>query len=93
MKSPEKMTLKELTALSTRIDRAMDAAKEKEVETVRAEAEKLANAAGMTLADLFGSTRKKRKAKARIVNPLDKSQSWSGLGRKPVWLKELEANA
>jgi DNA-binding protein H-NS len=93
MKSPEKMTLKELTALSTRIDRAMDAAKKKEVETVRAEAEKLANAAGMTLADLFGKKRTKHAKKPRIVNPLDKSQSWSGLGRKPVWLKELEANA
>jgi DNA-binding protein H-NS len=100
MKKIAKMTLKELIARKQNIESElvwiadrMDAEKEKEKESVRAEAEKLAAASGMTLADLFNGTRKKRKAKARIINPDNKSQSWSGLGRKPVWLKEIEANA
>ena len=84
------MNLKELTALSTRIERAMDAAKAKELEAVRAEAEKMAANAGLTLADLFGKKRTKHAKKPRIVNPANKSQSYGGYGPKPKWLKEME---
>jgi DNA-binding protein H-NS len=100
MKKIAKMTLKELTARKQNIESElvwiadrMEAEKEKEKEVIRAEAEKLAAASGMTIADLFGKARKKRKALRRVYNPSNKSQSWGGAGPKPKWLKEIEANA
>ena len=97
MKKIAKMTLKELIARKQNIESElawiadrMDAEKEKEKESVRAEAEKLAAASGMTLADLFGKKRTKRAKKPRIVNPANKTQSYGGYGPKPKWLKEME---
>lgn len=93
MKNIKNMSLKELLQASVEIERAKAAAEQKERGRVLAEAEKLAAAAGYTLADVFNVPRKKRRAKKpRIVNPSDKTQSYSGLGRKPAWLKQLEGN-
>lgn len=90
MKPIDKMTLKELDNLSARVEKARLAARQIEMDRVRAEAEKLAAASGMTIKDLFNTPRKTRKAKPRIVNPKDKTQSWGGHGPKPAWLKEIE---
>ena len=87
MKPIEKMTFKELTALSVRVDKALAAARVQEANKIRAEAEKLAAASGITLADLFG---KKHAKKPRIVNPANKAQSYGGYGPKPKWLTELK---
>ena len=92
MKKIANMSLKELLQASVEIERAKAAAKQKERGRVLAEAEKLAAASGMTLAELF-VTRKKRSKKPRIVNPADRTQSYGGYGPKPAWLKRIEGKS
>lgn len=92
MKKLENMTMTEMRSLSARVQQAMNAARAKEIEKLRIEAEKLAAKSGMTIADVFGDQPRKRRSN-RIYNPADKTQSYGGYGPKPKWLKAMERAA
>ncbi len=88
----KKMSEKELKKLQSDVETALA----KLAESKRSEALKAAEAAagkfGFKLSDVVGSPAKKRKpAAAKYRNPEDKSQTWSGRGRQPVWYKEALA--
>jgi len=59
-----------------------------------AELEEVARAKGFTLAELTGATivRKRAPASAKFANPADKSDTWSGRGRKPRWYEAALKN-
>lgn len=48
---------------------------------------------GFSLAELTGAvkTRKRSPSVAKYANPADKSDTWSGRGRKPRWFSEALA--
>lgn len=96
------MSQKDLKALQSKIDTALNRIVKKEKKDALAAAEKVAKAHGFTLAELLDigaakpATKKQTKAKkppapAKYANPADKSQTWTGKGRQPAWFKEAFA--
>jgi DNA-binding protein H-NS len=85
----EDMTLKQIKDLEARIA----AAKAKFADTARAELKAKIDAlivgSDFTISDLYpmaGRGRKRSKSFAKYANPEDRSQTWTGRGRKPNWL-------
>lgn len=85
-----KMSLKELIALQGDIEHAILAARQRERQEVLAKMEELAQDAGFSINELVGAKgRGKGKASAsaaKYVNPDNRSETWTGRGRKPNWL-------
>ena len=83
----EKMPLKELTTLQIRISQAIAEKRIEERSEVKAKLEELAQASGFSVADLFGGRGGKRgKVAPKYRNPKDPSQTWTGRGRRPLWI-------
>jgi len=85
----DKMSLKELVELEGDVKRAIVAAKERERSELKAKVAALAEDAGFSISELFGATRggrAKGTAGAKFINPDNRSETWTGRGRKPNWL-------
>lgn len=83
----DKLTLKELLELRTRVDKAIVTAQDRERAALRAKFESMASDAGFGLSDLIGSRSTKGKpVAAKYMNPDNPAETWSGRGRKPKWL-------
>lgn len=89
----DKMTLKELVELESKVQRAIAAARDREKSNLKEKMAELAKSHGFSVADLFGGVRgSKTGAKgksvgvAKYANPENKSDTWTGRGRKPNWL-------
>lgn len=94
----DKMTLKELLDHQVKLERALAAAKVKEKAKLQQEIAALAAKRGFSLDELTGGGAKRgrgrppknSKAKsvgvARYANPEDRTDTWTGRGRKPNWL-------
>ena len=83
----DKLSLKELLELRTRVEKAIVTAQDKERSALRAKFESMASEAGFGISDLFGSRSTKGKTvAAKYMNPDNPAETWSGRGRKPKWL-------
>ena len=93
------MSRKELERLQADVEKALARISEEDKKAAMAAAEKAAKAHGFTLDELTGATPKRgRKAGAKkasgpkgapkYANPADKSQTWTGRGRQPAWIKD-----
>lgn len=84
------LSLVELADLKKRIDVEIVRRKEVEKQNLRAEMQRMAAAAGLSLADLLGAEKKGRKTAgsgvAQYRNPANAEQTWTGRGRKPQWV-------
>ncbi len=87
------LSLKELKDLQAQVLRAIATFEERAMRAVAQELEELARARGFTLNELAAMTapRKRAAAVAKYANPANKSQTWSGRGRKPRWFSEALA--
>lgn len=81
------LSLKELKALQSRVAKAISEFGDRQRRAALAEVEEIARAKGFTLAELTGisAPRKRAPAAAKYANPANKSDTWSGRGRKPRW--------
>lgn len=89
----DKLSLKDLVDLETKVKKALSLARERERTELKKKMADLAETHGFSVAELFGSTRgKAAKGKslgvAKYANPENKSDTWTGRGRKPNWLVE-----
>ncbi|MGD9667838.1 MAG: H-NS family nucleoid-associated regulatory protein [Hyphomicrobiaceae bacterium] len=87
----EKMSLKEIEALEARIADAKAAAAEEAKAEVKAKINAILDNSGLTIADIYPAARRangRSKTAVKYRNPKDRSQTWSGRGRKPLWLVE-----
>ena len=82
----ERMTYAELVALRDRIEEAMATARANERAALKAKIAAIASAAGYTVAEVLGASKRTAATKVRYRNPADPSQTWSGMGRRPLWL-------
>lgn len=81
------LTLKELKDLQSQVGKAIASFEGRKKKAALAELEEVARSKGFTLAELTGISivRKRAPAVAKYANPADKSDTWSGRGRKPRW--------
>ena len=81
------LSVKELRDLQVQVVRAIATFEERAKKAAAAALEDLAKSHGFTLADFTGVTAPKKRSPsaAKYANPADKSQTWSGRGRKPHW--------
>ncbi|MEM1429529.1 MAG: H-NS histone family protein [Pseudomonadota bacterium] len=96
-KEIEKMSSDELLTLKKQVEKAIATLAERERKAAMKAVEATAKAHGFSLADL-GVSGGKAKAKPtggknppKFRNPDDSSQTWSGRGRRPQWVKDAEA--
>ncbi len=85
------LNLNQLADLKKQIDIEIVQRKESEKQNLRAEMQRMAAAAGLSLAEVLeGADKKVRKQAstgvAQFANPADASQTWTGRGRKPQWV-------
>ena len=77
------------------VDKALSTLADRERAAALDAAEKAAKQHGFSLQELTGiaATKSKRKSKnpAKFRNPTDPSQTWTGRGRKPQWIKDAES--
>ena len=81
------LSLKELKELQSQVAKAVSSFEDRKKREAITALEETARANGFTLAELTGATitRKRSPAVAKYANPADKSDTWSGRGRKPRW--------
>lgn len=91
----DKLSLDELRAMRTQIDRAISSFETRKRREALAAAEQVARDHGFNLNDLTGKATRGRRAAtatgsadAKYANPEDASQTWSGRGRRPRWVTE-----
>ncbi|OUD08976.1 hypothetical protein BVC71_09685 [Marivivens niveibacter] len=88
----ESMSRKELEQLRADVDKALSRVGARELKAAREAAAKAAAEFGFSLEELAGGAKApKAKAAAKYRNPADATQTWSGRGRKPQWIKDAEA--
>lgn len=85
------LSLKELKKLRKDVDKTIaDFENRKKLEALL-ELEKKAAEMGFSLSDLTGTAKVKKVSPPKYRNPTDPEQTWTGRGRIPLWMKELEA--
>ncbi len=85
----DRMTLKEINDLEAKIAKAKSAARDKAKSDLKDKIDRLVDGSGFTIAELYGYTARGRgrsKSAAKYANPENKSETWTGRGRKPNWL-------
>jgi DNA-binding protein H-NS len=88
------MSRKELLSLRTNVEKALSTVAAREKKAAIEAAERAAAEHGFTLAELQGgggkSARIKPKSPAKYRNPANGTDTWSGRGRKPHWVLDLQ---
>lgn len=83
----DKFSLKELLELEEKLEKAVGVARERDRAEVRAKLEAIAQQSGFAISELYGArTSRKVASGARYANPDNRSETWTGRGRKPNWL-------
>ncbi|MDO5642626.1 MAG: H-NS histone family protein [Paracoccus sp. (in: a-proteobacteria)] len=95
MANLDNMSLKELRDLRGKVDRAISSFEERKRREAIAALEEAAREHGFSLNELTGGKTTRRSVGAaapKYANPADKSQTWTGRGRRPQWvLSALES--
>jgi DNA-binding protein H-NS len=83
------LSLKELKALHAQVAREIDGFVERKKRDAVKELEDVAKSLGYSLEELVGTkpTRKRAPAKPKYANPANKSETWTGRGRRPRWVE------
>lgn len=87
------LSLKELKDLQSQVAKAISGFEDRRKRHALAELEEKAKAMGFSLAELTGVTagRKRTPSMPKYANPANKSDTWSGRGRKPRWFSDALA--
>lgn len=82
-----KLTLKELRDLQSQVTKAIASFEDRKKKEALATLEETAKELGFSLSELTSvvAARKRSPAVAKYANPADRSETWSGRGRKPRW--------
>lgn len=87
-------SLKELKELQSQVAKAIASFEDRRKREALAELEEKAREMGFSLAELTGVApmRKRAAAVPKYANPQNKSDTWSGRGRKPRWFSAALAS-
>ncbi|MBZ4022098.1 transcriptional regulator [Rhodobacter sp. TJ_12] len=83
------LSLSELKALRSKVEKAIDSYEERKKKEALAELEDAARKMGYSLSELTAlGVKKARKTVApKYANPENASETWTGRGRKPKWVE------
>jgi DNA-binding protein H-NS len=83
------MGLKDLKDLQSRLTKAIATFEDRRRKEALAEIEELARTKGFSLSELTGSSMPKKRTPAamKYANPANRSDTWSGRGRRPRWVE------
>lgn len=81
------LSLKELKELQSQVAKTIANFETRKKAEALAAVEEKARAMGFSLNDLVGGVRKQRTVKPKYANPANKSETWTGRGRKPRWVE------
>ncbi|MEM7777603.1 MAG: H-NS histone family protein [Pseudomonadota bacterium] len=85
--SYEDMPLKDLLGMEVQIKKAIAVAKERERNALKQQIEAMAQDSGFSVGELFSGRSTKGKTVApKYMNPDNRTETWTGRGRKPRWL-------
>jgi DNA-binding protein H-NS len=90
----DRLSLKELVDLEAKVKKAIALARDRERNELKKKMADLAETHGFSVGELFGVTRGRGPGKgksvgvAKYANPENRSDTWTGRGRKPNWLVE-----
>jgi DNA-binding protein H-NS len=85
----ENFTLKQINDLEARIVKAKSQARDNAKAELKTKIDRLLDWSGFTLAELYGfatNGRGRGKSAAKYANPDNRTQTWTGRGRKRNWL-------
>lgn len=88
------LSIEELESVIAEARELIERKREQAVARARADIERIAAGAGLSLEDLLGMGKSRPRTPVRKTvadkyrNPRDSSQSWSGRGKRPRWLQE-----
>lgn len=83
------MSREELISLRGEIDKALKSLETRRKAEAKKAAERAAKEFGFSLDDLTaGGGGSKSKSPPKYANPADKSQTWTGRGRRPGWVTD-----
>lgn len=85
------LSLKELKQLRRDVEKAITSFEDRKKREALAELEKAAAEFGFSLSELAGVSKAKTKGAPKYRNPNNAEQTWTGRGRTPQWVKDLEA--
>ena len=90
----ESASIEQLKAIIENAKNAIEQKKAGEIQAIREQMVQMANQVDMKPEDILAySTRKKRSSgKAKFYNLNDPSQTWTGHGKKPGWLRQALDN-
>lgn len=93
-KAIENMSLEELHAYQKEVEAAIKGYEKKRKADALAAVRETARSHGFTLEELIGGKapgKATTKGAAKYANPADPTQTWTGRGRQPAWVKEALA--
>lgn len=84
----DKMSLKDINDLEAKLQKAKAQAREKAKTELKDRIDRLVDGSGFTISELYGMSRGRGRGKsaAKYANPDNRSETWTGRGRKPNWL-------
>ena len=85
----DKMSITELQAVIIEVENIIARKMDEEKSDVLNEMKALAKARGFDFSELVGGKKFKPKAIPKYRNPANRSETWSGLGRKPKWISDV----
>ena len=80
------MSVKELMDHIARAQQALASAKDRERADLKHKIAALADKAGFSVGELFGGRGRGKSSVVKYLNPNNRSETWTGRGRKPNWL-------
>lgn len=87
------MSVPELQELAKAIESELERRQSENKRIVLSQIKELAQSIGMTVDDVVGIGKKKRRSAAlsstMYVNPENPKQTWSGRGRRPAWARDI----
>lgn len=82
------MSKKELVKLKGEVEKALSSIEKRKKADAKKAIEEAAKKHGFSLNEILGKQKSTRsKGVAKYKNPDDPSQTWSGRGRQPLWIK------
>ncbi|WP_071796108.1 H-NS family nucleoid-associated regulatory protein [Natronohydrobacter thiooxidans] len=88
------MSLDELKKLQKDVTKAIESYEERALKAARVEMEAIARQHGFTFDQVLAKAPAvgRKPVAPKYANPADKSQTWTGRGRKPRWVVDALAN-